>query len=432
MRTSQKIIFLLSVFSFIFILILFEFLQTKPIINFTAAYISTSIIYLFLCWQILKFDLLKKHIIALIGLGILIRIAFMFVHPIGSDDYYRYLWDGKVQAAGINPYSYAPADSNLQHIHSDILPSKVNFPEMKTIYPPLSQVIFFFAYLIGGESFIGLKFLLLIFDILSLYGIYLTLRLLKLPDKNILLYTLCTLPLFQFFIDAHVDGFGLTFLIFSIYFYLKEKKLISLLFLSASICIKPIGFILVPILFFHEKNWKYKIPSVAIPILICAFAYLPFVFTGSPFQALMQFTENWTFNGLVFDILDPLIKNNQTTRIFCGIFFMIIYISIILSQKEFLSKLFLSLFLLYIFSPVVHPWYLSWLAILLPFIPKWSGIFYVALISFTSFTVLNYQLNGVWKDYTLVLLFEYIPVIILFILELGKIKYFNSKQTLES
>ncbi len=418
MRLIQKIIFFSTIFIFILILILFELLRIKPIISYTAAYISSSLVFLLLCWQILKLDIPKKYITTLIVLCIGLRLIFSFNHPIGSDDYYRYLWDGKVQANGINPYRYAPADSALNNLHSEILPRLVNFPEMKTIYPPLSQMIFYFAYLIGGESFFGLKFLLLIFDLFTIYGIYLIIKKFNLPTKNILLYALCTLPLFQFFIDAHVDSFGLTFLIFAVFFYLDKRILLSLIFLAASVCIKPLGLILVPILFFHEKDWKSKIMVATIPILICAAAYLPYIFTGSPFQALMQFTENWMFNGVVFDILETFIKNNQIARAVCGIFFIIVYLPVIFSRKDFLSQLFLSLFLLYIFSPVVHPWYLSWLAVLIPFIPRWSGIAFVSLISLTAFTILNYQLNGVWEEYTLVLLIEYVPVLILFFIEI--------------
>lgn len=428
MRPIQKIIFFSTIFIFILIFILFELLRIKPIISYTFAYISSSLVFLFLCWQILKLDIPKKYISVLIALGIVLRIVFLFMHPIGSDDYYRYLWDGKVQANGINPYHYAPADSALNNLHSEILPKLVNFQEMKTIYPPLSQIIFYFAYLIGGESYLGLKFLLLIFDLLTLFGISLIIKNLNLPTKNILLYTLCTLPLFQFLIDAHVDGFGLTFLIFAIFFYLDKKQLLSLIFLAASICVKPLGLILIPILFFQEKNWKDKTFVIVIPSLICAAAYLPYIFTGSPFQALMQFTENWMFNGVVFDILDSFIKNNQLTRTICGILLMIVYLSVILNRKDFLSQLFLSLFLLYIFSPVVHPWYICWLAVLLPFVPRWSGIIFVALISLTAFTILNYQLNGVWREYNLVLLFEYAPVLILFFFELLKGKNLVQKK----
>lgn len=349
------------------------------------------------------------------------RFAFIPVHPIGSDDYYRYVWDGKVQAHGINPYKYAPADTALNNLHTDILPKLVNYPDMKTIYPPLSEIIFYFSYLIGGEGFIGIKIFLLLADLITLLGIFLVLKKLKLPYKNILLYALCALPIFQFFIDGHLDGFGLPLFIFTIYFYLNEQKLLSLLFLAASICIKPLGLILIPIFFFSEKGLKDKIKVVVIPALLCMLMYLPYLFTGSPFQALMRFTENWTFNGIIFNILDTFFKDNQRTRLICGIIFIILYLPIILSRKDLITKIYLSIFLLFIFSPVVHPWYLNWLAILLPFIPKWSGIIYVSLISLTSFTVLNYVLNGIWKEYTSVLILEYISVLSLFGFELFRL-----------
>jgi len=183
-------------------------------------------------------------------------------------------------------------------------------------------------------------------------------------------------------------------------------------------CIKPLAIILIPILFFNEKKYKERIKLVIIPAFICAFLYLPYIFTGSPFQSLIKFTENWTFNGVVFDILDSFIHDNQKSRLICAILLFIVYMPVILSKKDLLDKIYLSIFLLFIFSPIVHPWYLSWLAVLLPFIPRWSGIAYVGLAGLTVFTVLNYLLTGVWKEYDTVLIFEYVPVIFLFIHEL--------------
>jgi hypothetical protein len=293
---------------------------------------------------------------------------------------------------------------------------------MKTIYPPLSEMIFRLSYLMCGESYIGVKIFLFFFDLISIWGILLILRKLNLPYQNILIYSLCALPIFQYFIDAHLDGLGLPIFIFTIYFYLNEQKLLSLVFLAASICIKPLGMILIPIFFFNERGFNHKLKVVIIPAVLCLLMYLPYLFTGSPFQALMQFTEHWTFNGILFSVLDVLFKNNQHTRLICGIIFILLYLPVILSRKDLITKIFLSIFLLFICSPVVHPWYLGWLAVLLPFIPRWSGITYVSLISLTSFTILNYLLNGVWKEYTPVLILEYIPVIILFTFELSSMR----------
>jgi hypothetical protein len=71
-----------------------------------------------------------------------------------------------------------------------------------------------------------------------------------------------------------------------------------------------------------------------------------------------------------------------------------------------------------IFSPVVHPWYIGWLIILLPVAPRPSGIFYAALGSLTAITIMNYQLYGVWKEYSPALIAEYLPVIVLLVREL--------------
>lgn len=421
MHKAQKILFILSVLLFSLTFILFVTPGLKPISTYTISFIASSALYLSISWQILKYNLPLKYVYILLGLSVVLRMAFVPVHPIGSDDYYRYVWDGKVQANGINPYSYAPADAALNSLHTSTLPGLINFPDMKTIYPPLSEIIFYLSYLISRDSFLGLKLFLLIADFFSIWGIILLLTKLKLPYKNILLYALCALPIFQLFIDSHLDGLGLPFFIFTLYFYLNKQKLLSLVLLAASICIKPMGMILIPIFFFSETGIKDKLNVVVIPALLCFLMYLPYLFTGSPFQALMKFTQNWTFNGVIFTILDTFIKDNQRTRLICGIIFAIFYMPVIISRKDIITKVYLSILMLFIFSPVVHPWYLNWLVVLLPVIPKWSGIAFVSLISLTSFTVLSYQLTGVWTEYTTVLVFEYIPVIILFGFEVYKL-----------
>jgi len=418
MTKFQKKSFVFLAIVFVLTFFLFPALHNKPVINYAIVYITSSILFVLMCWFILKYNIPLNYIFSLIAVALVLRIVLISFHPIGSDDYYRYVWDGKVLANGINPYEFAPNDTALTKLHSSIIPARVNYPDMKTIYPPLAQLFFYLSYKIGGESFIGIKLLLFLFDLMTMFGIFLIIKKMKMDYKNILIYVLSPLPLFQFFIDAHVDGFGLPLLIFAIFFYIDNKKTLSYIFIGLSICVKPLGLILIPIIFFNEKAFSERIKAIIIPVAITALMYLPFIFTGSPFQALMQFTENWTFNGIIFDLLDSFIRDNQKTRLICAALLLISYLPVVLSRKDFTIKIYLSLFLLFIFSPIVHPWYLSWLVILLPFIPRWSGIVYTGLISLTVFTVVNYQLYGVWKEYNLVLFLEYVPVLSLFLYEL--------------
>jgi alpha-1,6-mannosyltransferase len=425
LKKSSKIILTVSTIIYLLIFLLYFLLPAAPIIGYTIIYIAASIFFLILCRQIFLINIHQNFILYFTAAIIILKIVFIQVHPIGSDDFYRYLWDGKVQANGINPYAYSPNDEELAYLHSQILPKYVNHADMKTLYPPLTEIFFYFSYLISGESYTGLKVLLLLLDLITIYGIFLILKKLNIDKKNILIYVLSPLPIFQFFIDAHADGYGLAFIIFAIFFYLDNKKILSYVLIGLSICIKPIGLLFIPLLFFNEKSLQERIKVVLIPAFICAAMYIPYVFTGSPFQALIKFTENWTFNGIVFDVLNSFMHNNQEVRLVCGILYFLIYILIVLSKKDLFNKIYLSVFLLLIFSPVVHPWYAGWLLVLLPFVPRWSGIFYVSLISLTAITDLNYQLSGVWKEYTLVLILEYVPILSIFLYEIFKSRKFS-------
>ena len=55
--------------------------------------------------------------------------------------HFRYVWDGRVQLAGINPYLYAPSAPEVAHLR-DALYQSINHATIPTIYPPLAQLFF--------------------------------------------------------------------------------------------------------------------------------------------------------------------------------------------------------------------------------------------------------------------------------------------------
>lgn len=423
---SKKIFILLSliipaIFS------LFYFLDSKLIETFTVVYISASAIFLILCWIIFKIEITNKQLIFFLGIGIALRIGFVNFTPVGSDDVYRYMWDGRVQDTGINPYRYAPIDPALNFLHTDILPKKLNYIDMKTIYFPLSQWLFYTGYKISGENVWGYKLLLLVFEMFTFLSVFLLLKKLKLPLKFILFYVLCPLPIIHFAIDAHLDGFGLPLLLFAVYFYLSNKRILSYIFLGLSLTIKPIGLLFIPIFFLNEKGWSNKIKSAVIPLLAFFLQFIPYIINTNPFEAFIIYSKNWTFNGVVFNIIDYFMRFNAKTRIVCAVFLGMFLLPLYLSRRDILEKLYYSVILLMIFSPVVHPWYIAWLVVFLPIIPRWSGIVYAATSCLTAFTILHYQLYGVWNEYPLLVIFEYLPVIIILILELTENRYHQLK-----
>lgn len=418
---KAKKILLISLISILFILFLiFHFVNNISINTFSLVYISTSLIFLVISLLIFKVELKFKEVAIITALGLLIRFSFINTEPVGSEDIYRYIWDGKVQANSINPYLYTANDSALVDLHSEILPSKLNFAHMKTIYFPLSQWFFYIGYTLSGEDVWGYKLLLFIAELLTIIFLYFLIKKRNSELKYLLFYVLAPLPIIHFALDGHVDGFGLPLFILSILFYFTNKKILSAILLGLSISIKPVGLVLLPIFFLNEKNIINKIKFAIIPFLVFAVQFLPYIFNSNPFEAFLIYTRHWIFNGFVFNIFNSFIHNNQTSRMICGIMLALVLLILYFSKKEIDLKIYFSVLLLMIFSPVVHPWYIAWLAVLIPLTQKWSGIFYVSLSSLTTITVLNYQLYGVWTDYWWVLLIEYLPVIILMIIELFK------------
>jgi alpha-1,6-mannosyltransferase len=397
-----------------------HFSIAHPIIIYTIIVIFASAIYLWVTLEIFKSELPKNFIYLAIGITFLLRISFITTTPIGSDDIYRYMWDGKVQVNGISPYVYAPESAELRHLHTELLPSSVNHQDMKTPYLPLSQWIFAACYILSGEAVWGFKLILLLSEVLTIIGLILLLKQLKISDKFVLLYALCPLPIIQFAIDAHIDAVGLPLLIFGLLLYYKDKVLPALLLIGLSISIKPVALVILPILFLDRKSWKDKLEVVAIPLLTVGIQFLPYVFSSNPFEGFLRFTWNWTFNGLIFTPAYLYYGDNQYARQFCAVLLVVSILLLYFSKKNLNDKIYFSVLLLLIFSPVVHPWYVAWLAVLVPFAQRWSGIVFAATVSLTSLTVLDYKMYGVWSQSPIVLIIENLPVVALLMFELWK------------
>src|SRR5262249_10157657 len=143
------------------------------------------------------------------------RLALSGLPPFTSDDVYRYIWDGHVQAAGINPYRYAPDASELAALRDDRIHPFINHPHLPTIYPPLAQIGFLVAYLIGGGRVIGFKIAAFICEMVSgLLILRLARRINPAPAvKSVLVYLWCPLPVLEFFVAGHVDAIGIPFLL---------------------------------------------------------------------------------------------------------------------------------------------------------------------------------------------------------------------------
>ena len=276
--------------------------------------------------------------------------------------------------------------------------------------------MFLIAYLIAGESLWGIKLLLLISEVLTIALIFLSLRNFKINQKYSLVYALSPLPILQFFVDAHLDGFGITLLALFFYFIAKGRLLNSYFTLGFSIAAKLITIMIYPFLL-KGRSIRNFLSVIIVPIVTVALLYFPYSIDGFPFESLFLFAQKWYSNGAVFTLFQKIFNDNFIARLVSLSLFFASFVWLYFSEKNFKEKIYLIFVLFFIFSPVVHPWYITWIVYLTAINFRWSGIVFISTISISNFYAMNYILHNKWEMSNLFLLIEYLPVIVLLLLE---------------
>src|SRR5262249_21000595 len=153
--------------------------------------------------------------------GIAMRCLLLPGTPV-STDLFRYVWDGRVQAAGFNPYLYIPSDAALSGLRdSAIYPNMNRADYAPGIYPPTAQFVFYLITRIS-EAPIAMKAAMVAFEGLAVWAMLQLLALRGLPRSRILLYAWHPLPLWEFARSGHVDIVAIAFLLLA--FLATERR----------------------------------------------------------------------------------------------------------------------------------------------------------------------------------------------------------------
>ena len=211
----------------------------------------------------------------ILAVALAARLVAAFHPPFLSTDIYRYVWDGKVQLAGINPFRYIPADSHLAFLRdTHIYPFINRRTYAHTIYPPGAQLLFLVtARLHASVVFMRLAFIA--FEGATCWVLIRCLRLLSLPAERVLLYAWHPVCVWEIASSGHVDGPALTFIALALYAGLRDRPLRATAWLAAATLVKLYPAALLPALVRRR---------IAGPLLlfvgIVVAGYLPYLSVG--------------------------------------------------------------------------------------------------------------------------------------------------------
>ncbi len=235
------------------------------------------VVYLLAVRVVLRERLPRSALWTILGVAVLMRAALLPAPPFLSSDIYRYVWDGQVQAAGINPYRYIPADPALEALRDPAVYPLINRKDYaRTIYPPTAQMVFAAVGQIS-RSVTGMKLAMLGFEALGVLAMLAILRGAGLPSARILIYAWNPLALWSFACDGHVDAVAIGLLGLALLARTRRRYGLAGALLGAATLVKVLPVAVAPAFVRGGRLWQ---PMLAGTVMI-GLLYLPYLAAGA-------------------------------------------------------------------------------------------------------------------------------------------------------
>lgn len=152
----------------------------------------------------------------ILAFGLLFRLAVLPSPVMLSSDLYRYLWDGRVQWSGGNPYRYPPAAEALRPLRDPDIYPNINRPASPTVYPPGAEMAFALVAGLAPDSILAWRLFVLACEVVTGVLILGLLRRMSVPDSAIVVYAWAPLAVFEGAQAGHVDFVMLPFLLLAL------------------------------------------------------------------------------------------------------------------------------------------------------------------------------------------------------------------------
>jgi len=400
-------------------------------------------LYTALCFLSFKlYKAARDHFKLLVSLAIIFRLVFFIAIPALSQDYFRFVWDGQLINAGINPYQFIPTTiaESWNFSNAEVLLEGMGSLSAShySNYPPLNQLLFAISTSLGSSvlgSVVFLRSFIILADLGTLYFGSKLLSKLGMPRDKIFLYILNPFIIIEMTSNLHFESVMVFFLVWSLYLLQHKRWIASAIVLGLSISIKLLPLLFLPLFlaFFLKRPGLSFIRLLAFYSAICitvGVSFIPF-YSEEVFNNFMASIGLWfgkfEFNASVYYLVRWIGYEVKGYNIIetAGKILPMITITVILvitflknkgTMQALLRGMLFAVFTYLLFSTTVHPWYLAIPLVLSVFaryffVLVWS---FVVILSYTAYTHSIYQEN-LWLvtlEYSIVLGFFVYEVVL--------------------
>ena len=307
----HRLSILILLLSAVFYLVFGYDLQRQDSIKLVCLYAALF----FLCYKLIQFE--KWNLRFMVVSGLLLRLVFMVALPNLSQDFYRFIWDGRLLLDGFNPYDLSPDDwmargapfPGAAELHEGMgALSARHFSN----YPPVNQYLFAAATFLGGKTVLGsvmaMRGIIILADLGILYFGRRILRLINRAPNTIYWYYLNPLVIIELTGNLHFEGVMLFFFVLGMYLLLTGKWLLAGIPYALAIGVKLIPLLFLPLML-PLIGWKRSLGfylSTFIMLAGCIYPLYSPEFGEHYSQTLRLWFSNFEFNASLYHIAEQL------------------------------------------------------------------------------------------------------------------------------
>ena len=332
------------------------------------------------------------------------HVAFLTIPTGSDDDVRRYVWDGRMQRLGYNPYIVIPADPAFAGLHTAETRA-LNHPDLPSPYPPGAQ-LFFRAVTAIHESAFTLRVAFVICDLLIVLVLRNILRSTGQGAHWILAYAWNPLLATEVAGSGHVDIVGVLLLVVSFAALIRRWRTVAAVAFALAVAVKFIPILLLPL------YWRrVRIRDGLLAAVVFACLYLPFLNHGRiPDGSLGTYIQSFRFNGPIFAALERMAPAQVVVGFAASVGVFIAIWCRTKCQTLYVDAFAWPMAASLLCAPVVYPWYMLWLLPFMRSVPTLPIIIWTVTIIPTYIVWHLRALGHPWVLPGWIVLLEYGPV----------------------
>lgn len=337
----------------------------------------------------------RRGLCACLGLALVWRALLVAAPPLLSNDINRYVWEGRVQLHGGNPYRWSdrPESPRWDGLRDEVYVG-LNHKDYTAVYPPLF-VLATRAVVSVHDSFTAMKAFLVGCELLTLVVLGFLLARRGLPLARLLVLAWSPLALVEIAGSGHSEAFAMLWLALALLALEAERPLWSALAASAGFMSKFLPG-LVAAAWLRRYRWWHLLAGAALAGLLVV-PYLDASSRKTMLLSLSKYSQLWRFNETLFAPLAALLGGHQAAVVAGALLTLALALWLGWRRTEPVAAATLVVVASLLLSPNLLPWYALWLLPLLVVRDEPAALLFTGTVSLAYLVYPAWQSGEPWK-----------------------------------